>query len=133
MQKETFLVVGRREAGVEHSTCDAENCALLGYQLESKKILGFLPLKMDFSETSVRNYHYTLGNSPEESCSRLLRSGSLQSDTTRSAEKNVLELRICDEIYTDFSITSALLSENIWFNVLIVINCCLWSGRNQGN
>jgi len=30
-KEETFLVVGRRHAGDEQSTYDAENCALLGY------------------------------------------------------------------------------------------------------
>jgi hypothetical protein len=31
LKNESFLVVGRREAGDEQSTCGVENCALLGY------------------------------------------------------------------------------------------------------
>ena len=34
-------------------------------------------------ETSVRNYHYSLSNSPEERCSHLLRGGSLKSRKMR--------------------------------------------------
>lgn len=132
-KEETFLVVGRRHAGDEQSTYDAENCALLGYQLKAKKILGFFTLEDGLSRNVGKEYYYTLGNSPEEGCSRLLHSGSLQSDTAHSADKSVLELRICDELYTDFAITSALLSENNCFNVLFVINSCLCSVRSQRN
>ena len=42
---------------------------------------GLLPLKMgpiDCSETSVRNYLYSLRNKPEERSSQLLRGGSLK-------------------------------------------------------
>jgi len=34
---------------------------------------------MRFPETSVRNYHYSLGNNPEERSSHLLRGGGLKS------------------------------------------------------
>ena len=37
------------------------------------------PLKIGCPETSVRNYHYSLRNDPEERSSRLLRGGSLKS------------------------------------------------------
>jgi len=36
------------------------------------------------SETSIRNYHYTLRNDPEERRSQLLRSGSLRSQKKTS-------------------------------------------------
>jgi hypothetical protein len=133
LKKETYLLVARRQAGDEQSTCDAENCALLDCYLESKKILGFFTLKDGFPETSVRNYHYKLRNSPEKGSSCLLRGGSLQSNTTRNADKSVPVLRICDEIYTDFTFTSALLLEKNSCNVLFVICCCLWTVRSQGN
>ena len=75
-----------------------QSCALLGYYAagsgNSSRIFRNNPsvpssrIKMSWSfkmgpldslETSVRNYHYTLRNSPEEGGSRLLRSGSLKS------------------------------------------------------
>ena len=36
---------------------------------------------MVYAETSVRNYHYSLRNNPEERSSKLLRDGSLKSRT----------------------------------------------------
>jgi hypothetical protein len=63
----------------------AENCALF----RDKEILcglsfGFLTLMMGpiiCPETSLKNYHDSLCNDPEERSSRLLRDGSLQSRT----------------------------------------------------
>ena len=49
---------------------------------DSLSISSSLPLKMrpiGCAETSVRNYHYSLRNSPEEGSSHLLRGGSLKS------------------------------------------------------
>jgi hypothetical protein len=40
-------------------------------------------------ETSVRNYHYSLRNSPEESSSHLIRGGSLKSQLERVPVKSV--------------------------------------------
>jgi hypothetical protein len=37
--------------------------------------------------TSLRNYHYSLRNNPEERCSHLLGGGSLKSRISNSAEK----------------------------------------------
>jgi len=47
------------------------------------------------TETSVRNYHYSLHNKPEESSSHLLRGGSLKSRrsirfTSRAVVRQVL-------------------------------------------
>jgi len=75
--------------------CILENCVLLGYFAASSG--NFLPTfrdkllvpSSDFSsprmgpigcpETSVRDYHYSLRNDPEERSSQLLRGGSLKS------------------------------------------------------
>jgi len=46
-------------------------------------------------ETSVRNYHYSLRNNPEESSSHLLRCGNLQS---RKSDKE--EMQYCISMYT---------------------------------
>jgi hypothetical protein len=72
-----------------------ENCVLLGYYAASSG--NFLPMFRDkllvpssdvstlrmgpigCPETSVRNYHYSLRNNPEERSSQLLRGGSLKS------------------------------------------------------
>ena len=66
-----------------------ENCALLRYYVvRSGNSLPMLPriknLKMGqigCPETSVRNYHYSLCKSPEDSSSDLLRGRSLKSGT----------------------------------------------------
>ena len=53
--------------------------------VKNPKAVGFLTLRMgptDCSETSVRNYHYSLRNNPEERSSLLLRGGSLQQAQT---------------------------------------------------
>ena len=74
-----------------------ENCALLGgytacggnsltpfrdnLGVPSSRGMGSLSLKMEpigYPETSVRNYHYTLCNSPEEFSSYLFSCGSLK-------------------------------------------------------
>ena len=52
---------------------DFENCALLCYYATSK--MG----PIGCPETSVRNYHFSLRNNPEERSFRLLRGGSLKS------------------------------------------------------
>jgi len=51
-----------------------ENFTPLGYYRASGN---FLPVVCP--ETSVRNYHYSLCNNPEDHSSHLLRSGSLKS------------------------------------------------------
>jgi len=52
-----------------------ENCALLDYSAASSG--DFLPTFQD--NLSVRNYHYSLRNNPEEGSSHLLRGRSLKS------------------------------------------------------
>ena len=69
--------------------CSFENCALLRYYAasNSNSLSTFrdnlsLPLNTwptGCPETSVRNYHYSLRNSPEGSSSPLLRGGNLKS------------------------------------------------------
>jgi hypothetical protein len=68
-----------------------ENCALLGYYASSSgdtlwtirdNLSNYRSLNMgpkDCTETSERNYHYSLHNSPEERSSHILRGGSLKS------------------------------------------------------
>jgi len=55
-----------------------ENCAVLGYYATYNG--NSVPTFRDnFPETSVRNYHYTVRNNPEERSSHLPRGGSLKS------------------------------------------------------
>ena len=74
---------------VGRGAVELENCALLGYYAASND--NFLPTFRDnlsvpssspepigCPETSVRNYHYSLHNSPVECGSHLLRGGSLK-------------------------------------------------------
>jgi hypothetical protein len=42
----------------------AENCTLLGYYAVSSG--NFLPTFQDSPKMALRNYHYSLGNNPEE-------------------------------------------------------------------
>jgi len=51
-----------------------ENCELL-----TRYAISYRRFGTDCSETSVRNYHYSLRNNPEERSSYLLRGGSLNS------------------------------------------------------
>ena len=90
-----------------------ENCVLLGYYAASSG--NFLPTFRDkllvpssdvstlrmgsigCPETSVRNYHYSLRNNPEERSSQLLRGGSLKS-------------RICILTHTSFCALNFMLT-----------------------
>jgi hypothetical protein len=78
MWRDTFLLFACRKPW----NILEESCALLGcYAACSGKSLSW-PLKMGpigRPETSVRIYHYTLRNNPEERRSHLHRSGSLKS------------------------------------------------------
>ena len=65
-----------------------ESCSLLGYCAASSAISfwDYWPLKMGLigcPETSVRKYHYSLRNNPEERSSHLLRGWSLNSSNNR--------------------------------------------------
>jgi hypothetical protein len=62
-------------------------------------------------ETSVRNYHYSLCNNPEEQSSHLLRGGSLQSRVSPSTEL--------------FSVIPRIIAKESHRNLLVAVN---WPG-----
>ena len=67
----------RRRENPNQTWKRTKNCALLGYYAASSG--NFLPIDCPEKKTSVRNYHYSLRNNPEERSSHLLRGGRLNS------------------------------------------------------
>jgi hypothetical protein len=61
-------------------------------------------------ETSVRNYHYTLRNSPEDSSSQLLRGGSLKSHIVLLLIKIELNPYLLMHIYCTYCLQTVYVS-----------------------
>ena len=77
------------------------------------------PLKMrpiGCARTSVRNYHYSLRNIPEERCSQLLRDGSLKSRIVRSVWRASVICscgkRRCGQIHAPAILTTLQFGQN---------------------
>ena len=92
-------MIGRHELGwfssesLNHIHIAGSRHRLRSTRCWTCQALNSWPLKIGSSETSVRNYHFTLGNTVEESRSNLRDGGSLKSRKWRAVLNKAMNLR----------------------------------------